>query len=109
RWVLRVDQRLSIPVSLTSDRLRRSSDLVDMPISTEVTLYQGVPRIELRTQVENTAKDHRLRVLIPTRIQTDVAIADAHFGPIRRALRPASPGAETVEQPVGTAPQQAFV
>jgi alpha-mannosidase len=110
RWTLRIESLYRLPAALAPDRRSRSAETVDVPVRTFVSLTGGVPRVDIRVEVDNTARDHRLRTLFPTGIRTDVAFADQHFGVIRRAIAlPEWDPATWSEQPVGTQPQKAFV
>lgn len=65
---------------------KRSEDLVDMKITSHVTLTKGARHLRIRTRIDNTAKDHRVRVMIPSDIQTDFSDAAGHFTVDRRHL-----------------------
>ncbi len=65
RQSLEIDLDLSLPVGLTRDRKRRSPQRVTVPVTTRVTIFPGVERVEIHTSVENHAQDHRLRVHFP--------------------------------------------
>src|SRR6185503_5271616 len=60
--------------------------------------------------VDNTARDHRLRVLFPTGAARVLdARADTAFGTVRRPARRPAPAAPPLEAPVSAAPLQSFV
>jgi len=103
-----ISTMLPLPVSLTTDRQRRSSDLVDCPITSTVTLYWDSCVVSIRTQVDNRARDHRLRVCFPTGIQANHATADGHFDVISRPIDlPVVQG--WAQPPVPTRHQRHFV
>jgi len=106
-----VEMRLSysLPASLTEDREDRSSAVVDCEIVSRVSLYPGVPRIDIETEVENRAKDHRLRVHFPTGIKADPSHAEQHFGVVSRPIGVPEHDDTWFETPVATYPQKAFV
>ncbi len=81
---LRVDVRFRIPASLHESRKKRSEKRATCPITSYITLYAGVARIDIRTELENKAKDHRLRVWFPTGFVTDKNCADGHFDVMER-------------------------
>ena len=84
--------------------------MADERIVSEITLTDGVPRVDILTTVFNAAEDHRLRVHFPSGIQTAVSNADQHFGVIKRPIALPAWDPETwMEQPMGTYPQKAFV
>jgi alpha-mannosidase len=80
-----------------------------MPITSQISLSQGVPRLEFRTEVNNPARDHRLRVHFPTSLHTDSSDAEGAFDVVRRPLGLPDGTDDWVEQPVPTQPQKAFV
>ncbi len=97
-----------VPQELTPDRRGRSRSKTRLRLRTTVTLAAGSDRIEILTELENTARDHRLRVLFPTPVRATHSEADGHFGVDRRPVlsrlpKDFPPGAEQ------THPQQAFV
>ncbi len=109
RQRVRVELALRLPVGLTEDRQARSAELVSCPITTWLSLYPGVPRVDIRTQFTNLAGDHRLRVHFPTHLQAGFSHADGHFAVIRRPIESPGPTPSWVEHPVTSQPQLAFV
>jgi len=109
RHTLEVRMTHSLPVSLTKDRQGRSEDRVDCEIVTRVSLYPGVARIDIDTEIENRARDHRLRVHFPTGIRADRSHAEQHFGVVSRPIGVAEHDDTWFETPVATYPQRAFV
>jgi alpha-mannosidase len=64
--------------------------------------------VDFVTRLHNTARDHRLRVLFPTPIESRIVHVDGHFDVIERAVaRPEGQG--WAEPPSPTAHQRAFV
>ncbi len=84
RGVLSIRHKMKIPESLHPNRTRRSPSAVTVDIVSTVTLCAGSSRVDVRTEVTNRAKDHRLRVLFPTDIKTDVSLAGGHFDVVER-------------------------
>jgi len=108
RQSLRIAVTYRLPAHLSADRTARSDDMVDVPIVTIATLYRGIPRLDIHTEVDNRAEDHRLRVLFPTGIMTDHCASESTFDVINRPLTVPTGGDDWVEQPVPTFPQKAF-
>ncbi len=108
RWTLEVRMVYRLPASLDGSGLARSRETVECPIRTRVHLYRGVPRVDFETEVENRARDHRLRVHFPTGLRAECVWAEQHLGAIPRRvdLPPALP--TDSEAPVGTQPQKTF-
>jgi hypothetical protein len=57
---------LRVPAGLDRGRERRSAELVPLTVWTEACIVPGVPRVDLTVRVDNTARDHRLRLRFPT-------------------------------------------
>lgn len=85
---IRIQHRLRVPVSLSPGRKKRSPKMANLSIKSDVTLRSGSPRIDMTTVVDNTARDHRLRVLFPTGIATEHVSVDGHFDVIQRSTTP---------------------
>jgi alpha-mannosidase len=109
---LRITWHFKLPVSCSADRQTRHTELVDCPVTTDVTLVAGSNTVRFHTVVTNQAQDHRLRVHFPTSIITDTADADGIFLVNRRPVRQTVPPEgweEWIEEPVNTHPQKRFV
>jgi alpha-mannosidase len=109
RTTLRIRQDYLLPASLSSDRSARSQDTVIVPIDTRISMSPGVRRLDVRTEVNNLARDHRLRVVFPTPIRTAWSEAEGTFDVVRRSIQLPEDTADWVEQPVETHPQSTFV
>jgi alpha-mannosidase len=82
-----VDLVLRLPVRLRDDRLARSPDLVDCPISVEISLDAGERRVDVTLEVDNRASDHRLRVLCETGTRALTHQCGAAFALLERSNR----------------------
>ena len=60
---LEVRGQLEVPAGLAEDRASRRKERVALPVVLTACLVRGVPRLDVRLQVDNRASDHRLRVL----------------------------------------------
>ncbi len=109
RRTLEVKMTYSLPARLTEDRQGRSEERVACEIVTRASLYPGVPRIDIETEIENRAKDHRLRVHFPTGIRTGRSYAEQHFGVVSRPIGVPEHDDTWFEKPVATYPQKSFV
>ena len=67
----RITKDVEIPARLDYDQACRSKEKVTMRISSEVSLMKGSAAVEIETTVENVAKDHRLRLMLPTGVAGD--------------------------------------
>jgi mannosylglycerate hydrolase len=109
RWTIQVHQRYLLPAALTEDRSGRSEERVEVPITSQISLCAGVPRLDFSTRVRNCARDHRLRVHFPTPIYTDCSEAESTFDVVKRPLGVPANTTDWIEQPVPTHPQKTFV
>jgi alpha-mannosidase len=98
-----------LPAQLAEDRFARSEETVEEQIVTTVSLYPNVRRIDFRTQVENRARDHRLRVEFFAPLVTACAHADQAFDVVTRSLDVPTNTDDWIEQPRPEAPMQNFV
>ncbi|MGE5607376.1 MAG: alpha-mannosidase, partial [Bacteroidota bacterium] len=118
---VRMEILLEVPEELGADRRGRSQNRRIMPIVTWLTVRAGSPLVEFRTEVRNTVKDHRLRVLFPTRLVSAYSYAETQFDVVARPIVPAKydesipanvkriiVGAREPE-PITIFPQRAFV
>jgi alpha-mannosidase len=84
RQRLVIDATYALPAGLEADRRSRSPRHVDNRVVTTAVIYPGVPRIDIETTVDNTSRDHRLRVLFPAGFASEGSLAEQHFGVIER-------------------------
>jgi mannosylglycerate hydrolase len=98
------------PARLLSDRSGRSSERSDIIVESRISLCRGVPRIDVRTRIINSAEDHRLRVLFPLGAPAEIGSSEGIFSVDDRPVTPrdASAFADWVEPP-STNPQKSFV
>ncbi len=83
----RIERILRIPLALEpAHRETRHSAVAEMSLCDDLTLRKGDPSLQVRTVVENTARDHRLRVLFPSDIRADVYESDQPFGWVTRPV-----------------------
>lgn len=103
-----LDLEMAVPTGLREDRHGRSNQNVLLPIHTEVRLYPKVKRIDIHTVIDNTARDHRLRVHFPAPFSTDHADYDEHFAVLSRPIGLPDYDQSWIEHPVEEKPQGAF-
>ncbi len=75
----RIELKLKLPRALTSDRQARSSKTSQVTIVSFVELAANAGHVEITTTVHNCIKDHRLRVLFPSGIETDHSLGGMPF------------------------------
>lgn len=117
----RVAITLELPESLQADRRARSSQTRAYPLVSYVELTAAARRVEIKTLLNNVAKDHRLTVNFPTGIQADFCYAEEPFDVARMPVSeeatperlPARLGklmiAGRYTKPIATRPFQNFV
>nr|MDO8133956.1 glycoside hydrolase family 38 C-terminal domain-containing protein [Candidatus Njordarchaeum guaymaensis] len=103
---LNIGYTMNTPKGL--DGQMRSDELVDLPVSIRVHLYPGIPRVDVSLNVENTAKDHRMRIRFKTGIKTEHSCASTHFYAIERNTKPPT-GDDWVERPAQEYPMLYWV
>ena len=103
-----------LPAGLVAGRSRRGRhDRAGVAWCTRATLLRGVPRIDIETVVDNTARDHRLRVAFPFPAAADVWRTETPWDVVERPVSPpdleTDPAYDTwQERPVAQQPQYRF-
>ena len=105
---LTVTLDLEIPESLSPDRKARSAKKAILPITSRVSLSTGVARVDIQSEVDNLARDHRLRVHFPTPFAVSEARQDGHFEVVGRPLDLPTYDESWIEPPRPEVPQRAF-
>jgi len=108
RQTLEIALRYRVPARLTASRRARLARRVTLPITTRISLVPGVRRVDFETTVNNTARDHRLRVCFPTPIETDHFRTETPFDVVERPLDLPTETSGWPEQPAPTHPQRTF-
>lgn len=108
RQTLEIALRYRVPAQLTASRRARLARRVTLPITTQVSLVPGVRRVNFETTVNNTARDHRLRVCFPTPVKTDCFRTETPFDVVERPLDLPTDTSGWPEQPAPTHPQRTF-
>ncbi len=104
-----IEMTYRVPEALSPERNCRGGEWVDLPITTRVTLTAGVRRVDFETVVENTARDHRLRVHFPVPFAVERAFAEGHWDVVEWTPEMPRGGPDWAEQPVPTRPQRGWV
>lgn len=88
---------------------KRSEEMTDIKIISKITLKKNAKKLEVRTQIENTAENHRMRVAFPTGITATHAAASGHFTVDKRSRIPHDFGNNLYYPEMQTLPQQNFI
>ena len=119
RTVVEICHKMMVPSGMDEELLRqremcidpytrvanRSSELVEMDVKTVLTLEKSAKGLRVATTICNQAKDHRVRVILPTGLDTSMHMADSAFEVVRRNNR----HNDTWTNPCGCERQQCFV
>ncbi|GAB6930300.1 alpha-mannosidase [Paenibacillus sp. JCM 10914] len=111
RWALpiRADELLDEEVrSMVPFRYRKSKRVTErreVQIVTELTLEHGSRSVGIRSVIDNTVEDHRVRMLFKTGLEAEHVIADSIY---ELAKRPVQPESEW-SNPSNTQHQNAFI
>ncbi|MFY0760904.1 glycoside hydrolase family 38 C-terminal domain-containing protein [Metabacillus dongyingensis] len=79
---VKIAYRMKFPVD--TDVNSRSAEMKAATIETYVTVSRYEERVDVKTLIDNTVKNHRIRALFDTGITTKTHIADQQFGTVRR-------------------------
>jgi alpha-mannosidase/mannosylglycerate hydrolase len=89
-------------------RMKRSENMVELPVEFTLSLGARSEQLDIAVHLDNRARNHRLRVLFPTAIETEVCHADVAFDVIERPIRQRDSHGWSEPQ-LGTYPHQSFV
>ena len=93
RGTVTVATVVRLPAGLRPDRFARVPDTVDCAATIVVSLDAEADRVDVSTEIDNRARDHRLRAVFDTRTRTLTHHAGAAFALLERPNRvPARPG-----------------
>ncbi|SHJ86150.1 glycoside hydrolase family 38 N-terminal domain-containing protein [Paramaledivibacter caminithermalis] len=62
----------------------RSTEMEKSEITSYITMYKGIKRIEIKTIIDNKVSNHRLRALFDSHINSSIHYADQQFGILNR-------------------------
>jgi mannosylglycerate hydrolase len=93
---------MELPRALGDDRTERSAKRTECRIITRVRVVAGSRRMEFRTEIDNGARDHRLRLLFPSGSQEPTVTVEGSFAMLERSARPTSDGVGWLEPPSAT-------
>jgi len=94
---VRLDYHMRIPEGLrdtmdatfrepVDNHTGRSDRYRDMVVTSRFTLRAGSPMLEVTTSMDNQCRNHRLRIVFPTRLNTDATYSEAAFDVIQRDI-----------------------
>ncbi|MCR2820063.1 alpha-mannosidase [Lederbergia panacisoli] len=68
--------------------VKRSDELTTITLKTTLMLNQHAKGLAVKLELDNTARDHRLRVVYPTGFETDHHLAESVFEIVKRPNKP---------------------
>lgn len=98
---------LAVPAGLAPDRQARSEAITPLAVIVTARLVPGVTRLDITTEVENRATDHRLRAHFPLE-GAERAWAEAHFDVVPRPTVVPPSQSTWAEDPPATFPQRGW-
>lgn len=105
----RIRTRMDLPAQFDFSTMTRAEQREGLLIDSLVTLKAGADQVEVETTVHNNIKDHRLRVLFPSRAgQALTYLADAPFDVVERPIALRADNHLYREPEIETKPQQNF-
>ncbi len=87
RGALEIKIPMKLPAGIKNETRERSADLTDFELKTTVYLACNSKKVDIRTEVANNVRDHRLRAIFRSGAQTDVSYADSQFCVVKRRHR----------------------
>jgi mannosylglycerate hydrolase len=93
----RVSGILTVPAGLTPDQQGRIAETARIGMCSTFTIRRGSRRVDVRTEIDNNARDHVLKALFPARTDSWESFADSMFDVVRRDIRP--PAGVVFEEP----------
>jgi mannosylglycerate hydrolase len=109
RASLKIEHRMVVPKAVSRDEKSRSLEKAELPISTVLSLNPTSCRVDVKTTVQNAIKDHRLRALFATDIQSTTSFAETPFAVVKREHQAYDVSQFPFEHPAKVAPMQRFV
>lgn len=77
---------MNLPIGLTEKKMAREALERPVEITSYVTLKKGVRRVEVKTLVNNTVKDHRLRMMAEAGFKAESSVSHTAFDVVERGV-----------------------
>ncbi len=111
RVAVEIQGRYRVPAGLAPNRETRDERHVTLPVTLRIELHEGVDRIDLDLDIDNTARDQRLRLHVRApftarRFRVESAFEVAERPLVARPER--SDGRQPAEHPIAAVPQRGF-
>ena len=86
RASLRIRVQMDLPVEISPLRNERSKETQSCEIETIISLSSLGKRIDFAVSYTNAVRDHRLRILFPSGVHTDIVNVDENFDIVTRSI-----------------------
>jgi mannosylglycerate hydrolase len=104
-----VQVHYSIPVPEDTDQDKRSEAKVNVEIISTIYLCYNSKRADIKTRIINRARNHRIRVIFDTGMETDISYADSQFCLVKRRHKKYNWDDYPYEKPLNLEVLQRFV
>lgn len=81
-----VKMTLQLPKDALADRTRRNPEKVPYVITSTLTLKKNARVLEIRTELNNHVRDHKLRAMFPSGYPAKKSFAETHFAVTEREI-----------------------
>ena len=106
--VFRIRTVMAVPEAFDFAGQARDGRSIEMNIESLLSLRPGQDYVDVQTVVDNTARDHRLRVLLPSGADASTYLADSPFDVIERDIALHADNDRYRERETETKPQQSW-
>ncbi len=107
--IFMVETSMDIPLGLSNCRKRRKDECAPLSIISLITLKAHEAKVDIETIIINRSGDHRLRVVLPTGIQSRYSYAEQPFDVVARQVELPDSNGYPNEKPSPVHPQLSFV
>ncbi len=107
---VRIAARFRVPRGLVAGRDRRRRERAVLPVRLGLRLREGLDTLELEVELDNTARDHRLRLQVSAPFPARRFEVESAFEIAERPIEPGPDdfGPHPAERPIGATPQRGF-
>ena len=84
RATLEMQGKMNVPACLRGDL--RAEERAEIPITFQISLYRGIRRVDVKLRLDNTARDHRIRLHIPMGQKTMTILSQGHLAILERPV-----------------------
>lgn len=82
---LEINGNMKVPACLEGDI--RSGQKVDIPVKFYISIWRDTERVDVKLELDNNAKDHRIRLKIPANVKTNHVLSQGHLAVLDRPVK----------------------